>query len=319
MTRRVLLAGLGQIGMGYDVAWPAASVLTHARAASVHPSFDLIAAVDPLVERRERFKATYGVPAYPTLELALEAHHPEVVVIAGPTDQHGEMVRTLLRLQTPKALLCEKPLAVELVEARSLVASCAERNVSLYVNYVRQSDPGVIEVKRRLEAGEIRGPVKGVVWYSKGLLHNGSHFFNLLQYWVGPFERGAIFDRGRLWEGRDPEPGIHAVFKHGSVVFVAAREEDYSHYTVELIAANGRLRYDDGGALITWQPARRGLLSASVPSLAEPEVIPSGMARYQWHVMEQLDRALNGLDAAICSGADALAAQEAMSSLLENR
>ncbi|MCX5764671.1 MAG: hypothetical protein NTU67_08620 [Gemmatimonadetes bacterium] len=56
-----------------------------------------------------------------------------------------------------------------------------------------------------------------------------------------------------------------------------------------------------------------------MPSLAEPEVIPSGMARYQWHVMEQLDRALNGLDAAICSGADALAAQEAMSSLLENR
>ena len=293
MTRKVLLAGLGKIGMGYDLSAPPEFVLSHARAASVHPAFDLVAAVDPMLDRRELFEASYSVPSYASFELALETHRPDVVVIAGPTDQHRSMLQSLLGQWAPEAVLCEKPLGASLTDARSFVASCDRRSVALFVNYIRRSDPGVVEVKHRLESGQIKGPVKGVVWYSKGFLHSGSHFFNLLQYWLGPFEHGAAFARGRLWHGIDPELDVRVVFKGGSVVFLAAREEAYPQYTVELIADNGRLRYEQGGALIEWMPLVDGSAVDATRSLGVALNIPSGMTRYQWHVFDQLERALS--------------------------
>ena len=33
----------------------------------------------------------------------------------------------------------------------------------------------------------MRPPIKGVCWYSKGLLNNGSHFINLLEFWLGDY------------------------------------------------------------------------------------------------------------------------------------
>ncbi len=45
MTYRVLIVGLGQIGLGYDLGGaPAEQVYSHARAVSRHPAFTLVGA-----------------------------------------------------------------------------------------------------------------------------------------------------------------------------------------------------------------------------------------------------------------------------------
>ena len=76
MTRvKALLLGLGQIGCGYDldqsfqpdearsgVTW------THARALACHPQVELVAAVDPSAQARERFNAVYACPAFADVE-----------------------------------------------------------------------------------------------------------------------------------------------------------------------------------------------------------------------------------------------------------
>ena len=321
MKTPVLLIGLGQVGMGYDLNLNGgAHVYTHARAFEVHPRFDLVAAVDVDGLRRHAFEASYERPAYPDVASALAAHRPEIVAIAGPTSLHGELVRQVLAGSTPRVILCEKPLAYAPTEATAMVAACEARGVALYVNYMRRSDPGVIETHRRLVSGEIATPIKGVAWYSKGFLHNGSHFFNLLQYWLGPVEHSEILDAGRLWDGHDPEPDVRVVFAQGTMVFLAAREEAFSHYTVELLAANGRLRYEQGGERIEWQAAQPDANFAGYTVLAaQPEVIPSEMDRYQWHVVEQLAHALDGRDAQLCTGRDALATLESMHQLMERR
>jgi len=319
MTRSVLLVGLGQIGMGYDLA-PEASdqILTHARAIELHPAFSLAAAVDPEGARREQFEGRYGRAAYADLVSALREHRPEVVVIAGPTPQHAEILAEVLRSSSPTAILCEKPLAYDLHEARSMVAAATAGKVPLYANYMRRSDPGAFEVKRRIAEGEIAGPIKGVAWYSKGFLHSGSHLFNLLEYWLGPFVDGAQVAKGRIWNGVDPEPDVAVNFTRGTVVFLAARDEDYSHFSLELVAANGRLRCEARGQRVEWQPVAAGRHSKHVLS-ATPELIASGMDRYQWHVMDQLARSLDGHVAEICTGEQALATLESMHRLLETR
>ncbi len=319
MTFGVLIVGLGQIGMGYDLQpGPATRICTHARAFSRHPRFQLIGGVDPDRHQRQLFSQTYGCPAYGDVETVLSQHRPDVIIIAAPTRLHDRVLQQVLEHSTPKIVLCEKPLSHDLAQARHMVQSCSDQGVSLYVNYMRRSDPGVAEIKRRLEVGEMGSPVKGVVWYSNGFLHNGSHFFNLLEYWLGSMKSSAILNRGRLWGEADSEPDVQVAFERGDVVFLAAREEAFSYCSVELLSPDGRLRYEQGGATIRWQPAGPDPCLQGYTVLGnEPETIVSGMDRYQWQVAAELARVLDGTAAQLCSGTDALQTLENMKRILE--
>ncbi len=319
MTVSALVIGLGQIGMGYDLHLdPTAHIYSHARAFSQHPKFHLVGGVDPDGQQRQTFTQTYGRPAYGDVDTALKQHQPDLVIIAVPTRYHGQTLQRVIERSHPKIILCEKPLSYDLQEARGMVQASATRGIRLCVNYMRRSDPGVVEIRRRIVAGEFGAPIKGVAWYSKGFLHNGSHFFNLLEDWLGPMQSSVVLNRGRLWDDTDPEPDVQVTFDRGTIMFLAAWEEAFSHYTVELLSPRGRLRYEQGGELIQWQsacpdPHFQGYTVLS----AKPETISSGMGRYQWHVAEQLARALDGQDAQLCSGADALQTLESMKQILE--
>lgn len=304
----MLVVGLGQIGMEYDLQLdPASYVYSHARAFAQHPAFDLAAGVDADAQRRATFTSSYGRPAHASLSDALEQHRPSVVVLAVPTELHAPMVGEVLRAPQVGTILCEKPLAYDVNDARSIVESCAMRSVALYVNYMRRADDGVIDIKRRLDSGAIGAPVKAVVWYSKGFLHNGSHFFSLLDYWLGPMQRWKVLSDGRSLCSGDAEPDVEVQFARGTAVFLAAWEEAYSHYTIELVTPTGRLRYEQGGALIHWQGiAQDPQLERYRRLAAAPEMIQSGMARYQLNVARQLARACAGERAQLCTGADAL-------------
>lgn len=307
MAHKTLVVGLGQIGMGYDLVLDDLHIYSHARAFDRHPAFDLVGGVDPDASRRMVFERTYGRPGFVSIESALSDRQVDVVAIAVPTELHAKALSEVLAKSAPKAVLCEKPLSYDLDEAQAMVAACAAKGVDLYVNYFRRSHPGAIEVKRRIDIGEIATPLKGVVWYSKGLRHNGSHFLNLLEYWLGPVQDMNLIRAGRLWDNKDPEPDLDIVFKDGSVTFLAAWEEHFSHYTVELLSPSGRLRYERGGSRIEWQPLMKdGNFSNYTVLQSQPEIIPSGIDRYQWDVAEALATALEDLPAQICTGQAAL-------------
>jgi predicted dehydrogenase len=318
MTRSVLIVGLGQIGIGYDLDLdPCAHVYSHARAFQVHPAFELIGGVDPDAGKRETFSRSYGCPAFGELAEALRQRRPDIVVLAMPTSLHAEALQEVLALSQPHAILCEKPLSYTMDEAEMMVNTCAARHIKLYVNYMRRSDVGVVEVRRRLDVGDIAAPIKGVAWYSKGFLHNGSHIFNLLEYWLGPMHDFLTLDSGRRWGEADQEPDVQVRFERGTVVFLAAWEEAFSHYTVELLSQSGRLRYEQGGKFIQWQPLQADKFFQGYTVLGNPQVLASGMERSQLQVTEQLARALEGRDAHLCSGMEALHTLNSMTRVLE--
>ena len=308
MTFSVLLLGLGQVGMGYDIeAEPDTVALTHARAFHEHPEFVLAGGVDIDSGKRERFTARYAAPSFPDIGSAVKALRPDIVVVATPTANHREAVDALLSRHLPRAILCEKPLAYESEDAEAIVAACAAKGCALYVNYMRNSEPGALEVKQRLADRRIESPVKGVVWYSKGVFNNGSHFLNLLQNWLGEVQEVRLDSPGRCWDGVDPEPDFHVRFSRGEATFLAAKEENFSHYTVELVAVNGRLRYEQAGALIIWQQAFSDPVCAGYTILDSQEiVIKTDYERSLWHVADQLAASLQGKSAEICIGEDAL-------------
>ena len=321
MVDKCMIIGLGQIGMGYDLALdPVKAVYTHARAFSIHPEFELVGAVDPSETQCDLFKQHYGQTTYPTIANALQAQKVSVVVLASPTVQHSLTLKEVLAHSTPKLILCEKPLAYDLDEAREMVEACESAGVKLFVNYMRRADPGAIEIKASIESGQIAAPIKGVAWYSKGFLHSGSHFFNLLEFWLGSFIKAKILDAGRLWDNQDPEPDVQVEFERGKVIFIAAWEEAFSHYTIELLSQSGRLRYEQGGDSIAWQSIHADPNIAGYEILQnEPEMVTNDMNHYQWNVVDQLADALADKQHTLSTGRQSLATLEAMHQIINQR
>ncbi len=310
MNRGVLIIGLGQIGMEFDFDISDNKfVYSHSRAFSLHPSFQLIGGVDSCVLKCKKFSEKYLLPSFNSIPLALSKLMPQIVVIAAPTKYHKTILFEILENDNclPEAILCEKPLSYTEEEAAQMINFCVNKKVKLYVNYMRRSDPGAIRIKNMIDSGEMGKWIKGVAWYSKGLIHNGSHFINLLEFWLGPCKDSKIINNGRLWQNNDPEPDVYIEFEKGSVVFMSAKEECYSHYSIELICEYGRIRYEKGGELILLEKTTSDQNFPSYFVLnGSPEIIINNMERYQLNVVEQLFKELSGDDGSICRGNDAL-------------
>lgn len=308
MSHRALIVGLGRIGAGYDLTSVEEDVaLTHARALHGHPSFELVGGVDPDLEQRQRFERRYSVPAFATVGEALDVVDPTVAVVATPTERHLETVEELLDGERLRSILCEKPLAPSVEEGARILAACERHRCSLFVNYMRRCEPGAIAIRNRIASGEIAQPLKAMVWYSKGLRHNGSHFVNLLEFWLGRVTEQRTIGAGRRLAGGDHEPDVWFKHERGTAIFAAVREEDFSHYAIELVAGNGRLRYDRGGFDICWQPAETDPVFPGYRTLASTTmVIHNEMMRSQWHVADHWALQLDNKLSDICTGRSAL-------------
>lgn len=320
MAFTAAIVGLGRIGMLYDRHLPASShVLSHARAFAEHPDFALVGAADLDPPLREDFSRLYGAPAYPSVGELVAAAKPDVLVIASPTKTHARVLQEALDRHAPRLVLCEKPLAYDAAEAQAMIDTCERRGVLLFVNFIRRADPGVREIASRIASGKIAAPFKSAVWYSKGLLHNGSHLVDLMSFWFGPIRDVRLVQSGRTLADGDAEPDFLATFDQGSAMFCAAWEEHFSHYTLDLVAASGRLRYEQGGELL-WQRAETHPTLDGYRRLApEPEIIGNDMNRYQDHVAEQLGLALRGVPNTLCTGTAAAATANWLGQVLQSR
>lgn len=80
---------------------------------------------------------------------------PEVdaVYVATPPDVHSE--QTIAAAEAGKHVLCEKPMALSAAECDRMIDACRAHGVRLGVAYYRRFYPGVQQIKRRIEAGEI--------------------------------------------------------------------------------------------------------------------------------------------------------------------
>ncbi len=320
MTYKVLIAGLGNIGLGYDLSNSlAGSVKTHSRAFHMHDEFELLAGVDPSEITQNNFTDIYKCKSYENLTTALQEQQPDVVVIATPTHLHLDDVKTIVAYSAPKVILCEKPLAMKREECREVLKICSENNIDIYVNYIRRTDPAVIEIKKMLEAGIIEKPVKAVVRYSKGFLHNGSHFFEMLNYWLGNRTSSQMLNAGRQLSTGDSEPDVHVKYKDGDVTFLSSPDETLSYFSIELLSPNGRLTYEKGGNEINWYPVEQSSNSDVKLIQAKPLSIQSDLLQYQLHVAEHLFKALENKENNLCTGKRAFEIIDQMLSVLEKK
>ncbi|MGA7920582.1 MAG: Gfo/Idh/MocA family oxidoreductase [Candidatus Acidiferrales bacterium] len=122
------------------------------------PEARLIAIADVSEERARQTAAELEVERhYNSLEAMLENKEIEAVLIATPDKFHANAIGTIAR--AGRDMLCEKPLALNLSDARAALEAVLKSRSRLQVGFMRRYDPAYAAALKRIEGGEIGVPV----------------------------------------------------------------------------------------------------------------------------------------------------------------
>lgn len=135
------LVGAGRIGA------------VHARNLAASNSAVLVAVTDPDNARARAIAEAHGGAMADDFEALLVDVSIDALVIASPTTLHSEQV--IAAAGAGKAILCEKPLSLNLDEAKRCGAIVAATGVPFIIALNKRFDPTIAELEHRLRADEV--------------------------------------------------------------------------------------------------------------------------------------------------------------------
>ena len=140
--------GWGIVGLGKVAREEIAPALTSL------PGSTLAAVAGRDADRAAQFAATHGAArSYGDYQDLLEDPGVQVVYVATPNALHAEQVVRAAR--AGRHVLCDKPLALDAEQARSVVQECRQAGVLLGLMFQTRRQGGVAEVRDAIAAGEI--------------------------------------------------------------------------------------------------------------------------------------------------------------------
>jgi predicted dehydrogenase len=199
------------------------------------PECELIAVSRARVDLAEAFANEFGAKRwYGDWRELIADDEIDAVYIATPVYLHAE---TVAAAEAGKSVLCEKPMAMNPVECKQMIAVCEFEDVALGVAYYRRFYPAIRRVKEIIASGEIGKPVIAQInaferfnpargedryWLlerSKSgggpMMDFGCHRLEILLNLFGPIERTTAVI-GRALFDREVEDTCIASFKFGS-------------------------------------------------------------------------------------------------------
>jgi myo-inositol 2-dehydrogenase/D-chiro-inositol 1-dehydrogenase len=211
--QRFALLGAGFIGS------------VHAANLAAHPDVDFRFVFDVDQDRAKALAVKHGARAAADLEEVFASAAIDAVFIASSTDTHAAHLRRAAKAGV--AVLCEKPIDLDLGQARETAAFAAKHAVPVMVDFNRRFDRDYAELKRIVDAGEIgdveliqltsRGPAMPPLSYiatSGGQMRDQTvHFFDLVRWLTGAdpvevFATGSALAEPRLAEYGDVDTSV---------------------------------------------------------------------------------------------------------------
>ena len=103
------------------------------------PEIQIVAIVDIDFQYAAKVADVYDAQAFSSLDTMLKMSHVKVVALNTPPFLHTP--QGLAILKSGKHLFCEKPLALNMVDAQLMIDAAAHHSVLLAVNYVMRQNP----------------------------------------------------------------------------------------------------------------------------------------------------------------------------------
>jgi predicted dehydrogenase len=267
---RAAIIGTGRIASLLERDPLRARPHTHAGWYAADPRTTLVAGCDTDASRLASFGEDWSVePAhlYDDHRTMLARERPDVVSVCAYAADRVAMCRDAVAAGA-RGLWIEKAVACSVEDADALARELDAAGVSAVVDYPRRLEPRYRAVGACLEAGTL-GRLESVhVLFSGHIVHTGTHAWDLLLAWCGPWTRvdasldtpaheaaasgdaherdeadaaryatalagGGIVDRG----GR-----ARIVFANGVEAFVTGGAKGYFVFQCDLICSRGRVR-----------------------------------------------------------------------------
>ncbi len=246
--------------------------------------FQVVAACDPLKERRENMEKLYGCKTYKTLEELLTDDEVEMVDIATRSPDH--VPHTLMALKAGKIVFLEKPIALSYQEAKKLLRATSKRPGKLFVRHNRRFEPTfqhireliasgilgeVFEIKLRRGGYSRRGDWQTLLDCGGGQLLNwGPHIVDhALRFLDGQVE-DVWSNLRKIAAVGDAEDHVHIILKGGKSRFPCVVDLEISggkahkEPTYQVFGSKGSLSSDEQSIQLKYLdpkqklPARRG-------------------------------------------------------------
>lgn len=140
-----------------------------------------VAVYDVMTEAAQRLAAPPCCAAEASVDAVLARPDVDAVIIASPTDTHVDFI--IRCVEAGKAVLCEKPLALEIAEAQRCIDRIGGKPAVVQLGFNRRFDPSHRALQQALAAGEI-GALEQLTITSRDpgpppasyLLHSGGLF-----------------------------------------------------------------------------------------------------------------------------------------------
>jgi len=122
------------------------------------PDARLVAVADVVAERAKDVAEELEVEhAFSSLEEMVAHKDIEAVVIATPDKFHAKAIQ--IAAAAKKDILCEKPLAITMEDARAALKEVQRAGVRLQIGFMRRYDPAYVAAFQRVQAGDIGKPL----------------------------------------------------------------------------------------------------------------------------------------------------------------
>jgi len=228
-----------------------------------------VAVADVQPETAHAVAERFGVEACRSPEALFARDDVDIVHVATPPYTHKDLV--LNALHADKHVLCEKPLAIDLNDARELVDAARERGRVLAVNLIMRYNPLCETVKRIVDEQLLGEPLHGFFenyakdeplppdhWFWKPessggiFVEHGVHFFDLFEWWLGSGEVVAAQECARPGTGIIEQVNCTAVYGSALVNFYHG-----FHQATRMDRQELRLVFERGSIrLFEWVPTR---------------------------------------------------------------
>ena len=307
---RAAVIGCGWIGTDVADDPKADGIQAHAAAYAACADTALAGVCDVDAARAAHAARRWGLAhGFSDVAALLASVRPQIVSVCTPDATHAAVLGEVLASPDVRAVVAEKPLALDLAQARSLVELAKRRGITLVVNYTRRFSPSHRQAQRRIAAGEIGEVVAVAGMYTKGLVHNATHWFDLARWLVGDIVRVQAWPGPGDPASADPTCHVRMSFQQGQAGFLLGLDERrFTIFEMDCIGTTGRLRIADSGMRLSWSSVADSPHYSGYRTLGPGAEVAGGFQDAALRLIEDAVAAQRAGTQPLCSGEDALAA-----------
>ncbi len=305
---KVAVVGIGNMGRN------------HLRVLMDIPEAHVVGVADLNKKALDTAAQRYGVAIFEDYRQMLDEAAPDGIVVSVPTTSHREV--TLEAIRRGISVLIEKPIAFSREEAEEMIAAARRQGVKLAVGHIERFNPAVVELKKRMESGQLgrafmiharrQSPVPRQVSDVGVAMDLATHELDMMLYLTGSDVVSLNAEISQVLRDKTREDIVFGLLRFDNGVLGVIDVNWVTPTTIRELVITGErgmfvvdyLRQD---LYFYENPGAR----AALENVWDFSVNAGNMTRYQIERREPLRNELDNFVAAIATGSDVLIDGEA--------